>query len=140
APAGTRPIGYGHARGGHQGLPQLNATASSAMPSEAIPASYGVEPPEAALQPLLAQLAQMQQQMCDQFQQATMMMAQLFSTMHRDQMQIIREELTHIRELSQEMRRLQGPAREESPGPSSDQSAAAEPREAPTGSGVAAEP
>ena len=59
------------------------------------------------LVPLLQELGQMQQQMAEQFQQALMMMFQLFSGMHQDQMALIRQELAEIRRLSQEQQALQ---------------------------------
>ena len=73
-----------------------------------------VLPPENAdlarsvLMPVFQQLGQMQQQMFDQFQQALLMMVQMFSSMHRDQMGLIREELDRVQELTQELQVLQG--------------------------------
>ena len=48
---------------------------------------------ESMLVPLVNQFGLMQQQMFDQFQQAMAMMVQMFGTMHRDQMEVIRAEL-----------------------------------------------
>ena len=48
----------------------------------------------------------MQQQMFDQFQQAMAMMVQMFGTMHRDQMEVIRAELDRLRELTDEFHGL----------------------------------
>lgn len=62
---------------------------------------------DSILVPLLKELGQMQQQMADQFQQALMMMFQLFSSMHQDQMGLIREELAQIQRLNAEQQRLQ---------------------------------
>ena len=42
----------------------------------------------------------------DQFQQAMAMMVQMFGTMHRDQMEVIREELERLNELSDEVHAL----------------------------------
>jgi hypothetical protein len=61
-------------------------------------------PPEALLVPLVRELGQMQQQMADQFQQALMMMFQMFSSMHQEQMTLIREQLAELNRLSQEHR------------------------------------
>jgi pSer/pThr/pTyr-binding forkhead associated (FHA) protein len=65
---------------------------------------------QAAVEPvvgaILAEFSQMQRQMFDQFQQAMMMMFQMFGSMHRDQMGLVREELDRIRQLTQEIQAL----------------------------------
>ncbi len=66
-----------------------------------------VELAESLLVPLVHQFGQMQQQMFDQFQQTTMMMLQMFASMHRDQMAVVREELDQIRRLSEQLSELQ---------------------------------
>ena len=48
----------------------------------------------------------MQQQMFDQFQQAMAMMVQMFGTMHRDQMEVIRAELDRLHDLTEEFHAL----------------------------------
>jgi pSer/pThr/pTyr-binding forkhead associated (FHA) protein len=58
------------------------------------------------LVPLVNQFGLMQQQMFDQFQQAMAMMIQMFGTMHRDQMEVIRTELDRLRELTEEFHSL----------------------------------
>jgi pSer/pThr/pTyr-binding forkhead associated (FHA) protein len=58
------------------------------------------------LVPLVNQFGLMQQQMFDQFQQAMTMMVQMFGTMHRDQMEVIRAELDQLRELTEEFHAL----------------------------------
>ena len=58
------------------------------------------------LVPLVNQFGLMQQQMFDQFQQAMAMMVQMFGTMHRDQMEVIRAELDQLRELTEEFHAL----------------------------------
>ena len=58
------------------------------------------------LVPLVNQFGLMQQQMFDQFQQAMAMMVQMFGTMHRDQMAVIREELDRLNELTEEFHAL----------------------------------
>jgi pSer/pThr/pTyr-binding forkhead associated (FHA) protein len=61
---------------------------------------------ESVLAPLVNQLGLIQQQMFDQFQQAMAMMVQMFGTMHRDQMEVIRAELDQLRELTEEFHAL----------------------------------
>ena len=61
---------------------------------------------ESMLVPLVNQFGMMQQQMFDQFQQAMAMMVQMFGTMHRDQMEVIRAELDQLRELTEEFHAL----------------------------------
>jgi pSer/pThr/pTyr-binding forkhead associated (FHA) protein len=58
------------------------------------------------LVPLVNQFGLMQQQMFDQFQQAMAMMVQMFGTMHRDQMEVIRAELAQLHELTEEFHAL----------------------------------
>jgi pSer/pThr/pTyr-binding forkhead associated (FHA) protein len=61
---------------------------------------------ESVLMPLVSQFSLMQQQMFDQFQQAMGMLVQMFGTMHREQMAVIREELDRLHQLSQELQEL----------------------------------
>jgi pSer/pThr/pTyr-binding forkhead associated (FHA) protein len=61
---------------------------------------------ESALVPLVNQFQIMQQQMFDQFQQAMGMLVQMFGTMHREQMEVIREELDRLHQLSGELQEL----------------------------------
>ena len=61
---------------------------------------------ESMLVPLVNQFGLMQQQMFDQFQQAMAMMVQMFGTMHRDQMAVIREELDRLHDLTEEFHAL----------------------------------
>jgi hypothetical protein len=60
-----------------------------------------------ALVPFARQMGLMQQQMFDQFQQSMMMMFQMFTDLHRDQMGAIREELDHLHDLTREIQALQ---------------------------------
>jgi pSer/pThr/pTyr-binding forkhead associated (FHA) protein len=53
------------------------------------------------------QFSQMQQQMFDQFHQAMMVMFQTFSTLHRDQMELVRQELDRVHELTRQLHALQ---------------------------------
>jgi len=61
---------------------------------------------ESMLVPLVNQFGLMQQQMFDQFQQALAMMVQMFGTMHRDQMEVIRAELDRLHDLTDEFHAL----------------------------------
>jgi pSer/pThr/pTyr-binding forkhead associated (FHA) protein len=72
-----------------------------------LPASSGTELVEPYLAHLTSQFGQMQQQMLDQFQQAIMMMAQMFGTLHREQAMLVREELDQLRRLNQDLHALQ---------------------------------
>jgi hypothetical protein len=58
------------------------------------------------LVPLINQIGFMQQQMFDQFQQAMTMMVQMFGTMHREQMEMIRAELDGLHDLTEEFHAL----------------------------------
>jgi hypothetical protein len=61
---------------------------------------------DSVLVPLVNQFGMMQQQMFDQFQQAMGMLVQMFTSMHRDQMDVIREELDRLHVLSRELQEL----------------------------------
>lgn len=67
----------------------------------------GADSAQALLMAFANQFAQMQQQMFDQFQQTTVMMLQMFSTLHRDQFELIRQELEELRGLNREIHSLQ---------------------------------
>ena len=64
------------------------------------------EPESLALGGLLDQFAVMQQQTSDQFQNALVMLAQMFGAMHRDHMDQVRGELDQVRRLTEEIRAL----------------------------------
>lgn len=72
-----------------------------------LPGSRDPSAPDALLVPLVRELGQLQTQMADQFHQALAMMFQMFHGMHREQMDLIREELAAIRRLAEEQRSLQ---------------------------------
>jgi hypothetical protein len=61
---------------------------------------------EALLGPVLSQFSMMQQQLLEQFHQTMVMMAQVFGNLHRDQMALIREELTQLHQVTQELQTL----------------------------------
>jgi pSer/pThr/pTyr-binding forkhead associated (FHA) protein len=52
------------------------------------------------------QFSQMQQQMFDQFHQAMMVMFQTFSTLHKDQMELVRHELDRVHDLTRQLHAL----------------------------------
>jgi pSer/pThr/pTyr-binding forkhead associated (FHA) protein len=78
------------------------------VPSKAasVPVMAPSESAESMLVPLVNQFGLMQQQMFDQFQQAMAMMLQMFGTMHRDQMDVIRAELDQLSDLTEEFHAL----------------------------------
>jgi pSer/pThr/pTyr-binding forkhead associated (FHA) protein len=73
---------------------------------------------ESLLLPLVAQFSQMQQQMFDQFQQALTTMVHMFSGLHHNQMQLIRQEMNHLHELTRELQGLQTELARQTPAPS----------------------
>jgi pSer/pThr/pTyr-binding forkhead associated (FHA) protein len=84
-------------------FPKLEVMASE----PAFPRTVGAsELHESMLVPLVNQFGLMQQQMFDQFQQAMAMMVQMFGTMHRDQMEVIRAELDRLHDLTEEFHAL----------------------------------
>jgi pSer/pThr/pTyr-binding forkhead associated (FHA) protein len=117
------------ARGGGPGdqVPLPRAPSASISIPELI--AWPVAPEQAdrqerLLAPLVHQFGQMQQQMFDQFHQAIMMMFQMFGTLHRDQMGLLREEIDRVGQLTRELQELKAEVATASP----DRSA----REAPT--------
>jgi predicted component of type VI protein secretion system len=56
--------------------------------------------------PMVQQFSAVQNQMFDQFQQAMTLMFQMFDGLQKDQMQLIRAELTRVQELTQEIQVL----------------------------------
>ena len=61
---------------------------------------------DSVLIPLVNQFGMMQQQMMDQFQQTVSMLVQMFGSLHRDQMDLIREELDQLRDLTKEFQTI----------------------------------
>ncbi len=72
----------------------------------ALPATASPELQEAILGPVINQFSLMQQQMLEQFHQTMVMMAQVFGNLHRDQLAVIREELTQLHQVTQELQAL----------------------------------
>ena len=77
---------------------------SSSNTAEAAPPPELVDP---FLAQLTAQFGQMQQQMFDQFRQSMLMMAQMFGTLDRDQMDLVRDELARLHQINQDLTVLQ---------------------------------
>jgi hypothetical protein len=75
-------------------------------PLPAPPSGQG-DPQQALLIPLVNQFAQMQQQMFDQFQQTILMMVEMFTALHQDQVRVVQDELDGLRALTRELRELQ---------------------------------
>jgi len=72
-----------------------------------LPAASRPEVVDPYLAQLTTQFGQMQQQMFDQFQQSMLMMAQMFGSLHRDQMDLVRDELARLRQVNQDLTLLQ---------------------------------
>ena len=100
---------------GRSGLAIPESAILSAAPA-LFPSADWPSPATGELQPLLHQVALMQQQMCDQFQHVILVMSQMFGSMHRDHLGVLREELEQIRRLTEEIQAL----REASPTRSAD--------------------
>ena len=71
------------------------------------------------------QMCEMQQQMSDQFHEATMAMIQMFGTIHREQMDMVRGELNQIHRLSEELKELKANSSRNSSAPQDPTTAAA---------------
>lgn len=66
-----------------------------------------IEPVPLPSDPAVQQLAAVQKQMFDQFQQAMGMMVQMFGTMHKEQMATVQAELDRMQEVTKELTALQ---------------------------------
>src|SRR5262249_12251389 len=60
---------------------------------------------------LVQEFNALQQQMFDQFQQTLVMLVQMMSSMHQEQVALIREEMRQFQQVSQELQQLQAQAR-----------------------------
>jgi pSer/pThr/pTyr-binding forkhead associated (FHA) protein len=69
-------------------------------------AGHGGELTAAALMPVLNQFGMMQQQMFEQFQQTTLLLVQMFTSLHGNQLGVIREELQRVHRLNRELHTL----------------------------------
>jgi hypothetical protein len=113
-PAAIPPLE--HAKGVEIGVrvsAEIKSVTTSPSKAELVPSTAAFpgampqsESVQAMLVPLVNQFGLLQQQMFDQFQQAMAMMFQMFGTMHRDQMDVIRTELDQIRGLTEEFHAL----------------------------------
>jgi pSer/pThr/pTyr-binding forkhead associated (FHA) protein len=72
-----------------------------------LPAASRTEVVDPYLAQLTTQVCQKQQQMFDQFQQSMSMMMQMFGSVHRDQMDLVRDELARLRQVKQDLSVLQ---------------------------------
>jgi hypothetical protein len=93
----------------------LSGPATAVMPWPANPGEPAAAPLVPAVpaglvpgdhQPLLDQFQVLQQQMLDQFHQTMLMMAQMFTTLHREQMDLVRDELERMHRLTRELQDL----------------------------------
>ncbi len=82
----------------------LGAGSAYASLAPAAPTQLGVQ---VLMLPLFAQFAEMQQQMFDQFQQSLVLMAQMLGGLQREQMQMIRQELDQLRDVTRELQEVQ---------------------------------
>ncbi len=90
-------------------LPSLGQTSSIEWVTSPASEPIRLDKPElvdSVLVPLVNQFGLMQQQMLDQFQQAISVLVQMFGTLHQDQMNLIREELNQLRDLTKEFHAL----------------------------------
>ncbi len=74
-----------------------------------------VDPAHAALVPLMNQFGAMQEQMADQFRQTLMMMFQMFSALHKDQMAFFQQEMDRVQQLTGELHLLRIEAAKHAP-------------------------
>ena len=74
-----------------------------------------VDPAHAALVPLMNQFGAMQEQMADQFRQTLMMMFQMFSAVHKDQMAFFQQEMDRVQQLTGELHLLRIEAAKHAP-------------------------
>ncbi len=82
----------------------------------AVPPPLGGAGPEAHfLVPVMQQFNLMQQQLCEQFHQTTLMMFRMFTTMHQEQAALVREEMQQIQRVTGELQTLQQQLRNGSP-------------------------
>jgi hypothetical protein len=98
----------------------LPASIQSVSPRHVIPAQplrRGIVD-ESLMLPVINQFNLMQQQMFDQFQQTMLMMVQMFTNMHREQMSLVRDELDQLHRVTQELRELQAELAARAPGSS----------------------
>jgi pSer/pThr/pTyr-binding forkhead associated (FHA) protein len=66
-----------------------------------------VDPAHAPLVPIMNQFGALQEQMADQFRQTLLMMFQMFSALHKDQMAFFQQEMERVQELTRELEMLQ---------------------------------
>jgi hypothetical protein len=114
---GTQPNGHetwprlARPRGPQESPRRVPFEASLAWDDQGAPLSAGrpVEGTEIAtlMAPFARQFTVMQQQMFEQFQQALLMMGEMFSDLHREQMTLIHQELNRLHKITEELQRLQ---------------------------------
>jgi pSer/pThr/pTyr-binding forkhead associated (FHA) protein len=85
---------------------ESNRPVTTVSPRQALGMPLGNDAAASLLGPLASQLALMQQQMFDQFMQALLAMGQMFGQLHRDQLNLIQEELTKVQQVNQNLQLL----------------------------------
>ena len=93
------------------GVSRLMSPTSRPVPAARLaPAVRSDPPPEtldrSLLLPVMNEFNRMQGQMMDQFHQTLVMMAEMFTTLHREQAGLVREELAEMRRLTEELNAL----------------------------------
>ena len=101
-------MGESSPEGGPPGRPaaRLTELAGPEVPS-ILPSSAALSPAvDPTIRALIDEVGQMQRQVADQFQHALVTMFQMFEGMHREQMDLIRGEMTRLHQLAEDERRL----------------------------------
>jgi hypothetical protein len=121
-PAPPREYAGGEARDEPRGMVGSLAPVPGATmppPARCTPAALGpvVTQGDGSLLPrMMGQFSQMLQTF-DQFQESMLVMVRLFTSMHRDQMQLAREQLDRLEELTRELKGLRADAARSQPAP-----------------------
>lgn len=101
-PAGTELVAARRDADSEANLPAIPTVA--VFPAQ-VEAAAGADP-MAVLVPLMNQFGMMQQQMMDQFQNAMGMVVEMFGSLQREQMDLIRQELDQLRDVTREVQDL----------------------------------
>jgi pSer/pThr/pTyr-binding forkhead associated (FHA) protein len=94
----------------------LHSSTALRLPALAPLDPASVDPAHTALVPIMNQFGALQEQMADQFRQTLLMMFQMFSALHKDQMAFFQQEMERVQELTRELEMLQQEAARHVPG------------------------